>query len=61
MSHIYAFFGCVVYVPIAPPQRTQLGPLRRLSIYVGKKSPTIVRYLILDRRSQTRYICELSL
>ena len=28
-------FGCTVYVPIAPPQRTQMVPQRRLGIYVG--------------------------
>ena len=33
------------YVPIAPPQRTKLDLLRRLSIYVGYESPTIIRYL----------------
>ena len=33
------------YVPIAPPQRTKLDLLRRLSIYVGYESPTITRYL----------------
>src|ERR1044072_2028415 len=34
-----------VYVPIAPPQRTKMGPQRRLSIYVGYESPSIIRYL----------------
>ena len=29
------FFGCAVYVPIPPPQRSKMGPQRRLSIYVG--------------------------
>ena len=28
-------FECVVYVPVAPPQRTKMGPQRRLGIYVG--------------------------
>jgi hypothetical protein len=38
--NIYHFriFGCVVYVPIVPPQR-------RLGIYVGFDSPSIIRYL----------------
>ena len=39
------FFGCAVYVPIAPPQRTKMGPQRRLGIYVGFDSPSIIRYL----------------
>ncbi|KAJ9561775.1 hypothetical protein OSB04_006935 [Centaurea solstitialis] len=44
ISHLY-IFGCVVYVPIAPPQCTKMGPQKRLSIYVGYESPTIIRYL----------------
>ena len=38
-------FGCAVYVPITPPLRKKMGPQRRLDIYVGYESPTIVRYL----------------
>ena len=38
-------FGCAVYVPIAPPQRSKMGPQRRLGIYVGFDSPSIIRYL----------------
>jgi hypothetical protein len=38
-------FGCVVYVPIAPSQRTKIGPQRRLGIYVGFDSSSIIRYL----------------
>ena len=37
ISHLRVF-GCVVHVPIAPPQR-------RLRIYVGFDSPFIIRYL----------------
>ncbi|KAM2666623.1 hypothetical protein EV2_018434 [Malus domestica] len=44
ISHLRVF-GCVVYVPIAPPQRTKMGPQRRLGIYVGFDSPSIIRYL----------------
>ena len=44
ISHL-RIFGCAVYVPIAPPQRTKMGPQRRLCIYVGYESPTIIRYL----------------
>nr|GEX32610.1 reverse transcriptase domain-containing protein [Tanacetum cinerariifolium] len=34
ISHL-RIFGCAVYVPIAPPQRTKMGPQRRLGMYVG--------------------------
>ena len=44
VSHIKTF-GCAVYVPIAPPQRTKMGPQRRMGIYVGYDSPTIIKYL----------------
>jgi hypothetical protein len=44
ISHLRVF-GCAVYVPIAPPQRTKMGPQRRLGIYVGFDSPSIIRYL----------------
>ena len=44
ISHL-RIFGCAVYVPITPPLRTKMGPQRRLGIYVGYNSPTIVRYL----------------
>ena len=35
-------FGWMVYVPLAPPQRTKMGPQRRLRIYIGYKSPSII-------------------
>ena len=38
-------FGCAVYVPIAPPQRSKLGPQRRLGIYIGYESPSIIKYI----------------
>ncbi|KAF7137709.1 hypothetical protein RHSIM_Rhsim07G0041900 [Rhododendron simsii] len=44
ISHLRVF-GCAVYVPITPPQRTKMGPQRRLGIYVGFDSPSIIRYL----------------
>ena len=40
----FRIFDCVVYVPIAPPQRSKLGPQRRLGIYVGFSSPSIITY-----------------
>ena len=44
ISHLRVF-GCAVYVPIAPSQRTKMGPQRRLRIYMGFDSPSIIRYL----------------
>jgi len=40
ISHL-RIFGCAVYVPISPPQRTKMVPQRRLGIYVGYESPSI--------------------
>ncbi|KAG7531336.1 Ribonuclease H-like superfamily [Arabidopsis suecica] len=44
ISHLKTF-GCAVYIPIAPPHRTKMGPQRRMGIYVGFDSPTIIKYL----------------
>ena len=44
ISHL-RIFGCGAYVPIAPPNRTKMGLQRRLKIYVGFESPSIIRYL----------------
>jgi hypothetical protein len=44
LSHL-KIFGCTVYVPISPPQRTKMGPQRRLGIYIGFHSPSIIKYL----------------
>ena len=44
ISHLRVF-GCVVHVPIAPPQHTKMGPQRILGIYVGFDSLSIIRYL----------------
>ena len=44
ISHLRTF-GCAVQVPIAPPQRTKMGPQCRLGIYVGFNSPSIIRFL----------------
>ena len=41
LSHL-RIFGCAVYVPIPPPQRTTMGPQRRLGIYIGFNSPSII-------------------
>ena len=34
-----------MYVPIAPPKHTKMGPQRRLGIYVGYESPSLIKYL----------------
>ena len=44
ISHLHKF-GCATYVPISPPQRTIMGPHRKLGIYVGYQSPSIIKYL----------------
>ena len=44
ISHLRKF-GCAVYVPIPLPKRTKMGPQRRLRIYVGFNSPSIICYL----------------
>ena len=51
-------FGCAIYVPIAPPQRTKIGPQRRLGIYVGFETPSIIRYLepLTDDVFITRFV-----
>ncbi|CAA2961065.1 copia-like poly, partial [Olea europaea subsp. europaea] len=38
-------FGCAFQVPILPSQFTKMGPQRKLGIYVGFDSPSIIRYL----------------
>ena len=44
ISHL-RIFGWAVYVPIAPPKRTKIGPHRRLGIHIGYESPSIIKYL----------------
>ena len=44
ISHLRVF-GCAVYVPIPPNQRSKMGPQRRLGIYVGFLSTSIIHYL----------------
>jgi hypothetical protein len=38
-------FGCAVYAPISPLQRTMMGPHKKMGIYVGYHSPSIIKYL----------------
>ena len=44
ISHL-GVFGCAVYVPIPPNQCSKMGPQRRLGIYVGFHSTSIIQYL----------------
>lgn len=44
ISHLRRF-GCQVYVPIPPPQRSAMGPLRKSGIYVGYETVSIIRFL----------------
>ena len=39
-------FGCAVYIPIPPPQCTAMGAQRKLRVYVGFESPSIIKYLV---------------
>ena len=43
VSHL-RIFGCAIYVLIVPPSRTKMGFQRKLGIYVGYDSPSIMRY-----------------
>jgi hypothetical protein len=44
ISHLRKF-GCCLYIPISPPQRTAMSPHRKVGIYVGFQSPSIIKYL----------------
>ena len=44
ISHLIVF-ECAVYVPISPPRRTKMRPQRKLGVYVGFNSPSIIKYL----------------
>jgi hypothetical protein len=44
VSHLRTF-GCAVYVPIPPPNRSKMGPQRRLGIYIGFISASIILFL----------------
>ena len=55
ISHLRVF-GCALHVPIAPPQRSKIGLQRRLGIYVGFDSSSIIRYLEHLKRDVFRVI-----
>jgi hypothetical protein len=38
-------FGCAVYISIYLPQHIKMGPQKRLGIYIGFESPSIIKYL----------------
>jgi hypothetical protein len=44
ISHLHKF-RCCVYIPISPPQRTVMSLHRKVGIYVGFQSPSIIQYL----------------
>ena len=44
ISHLRTF-GCAVWVPLPPKLQSKIGPKRRLGIYIGCESPSIIRYL----------------
>jgi hypothetical protein len=44
ISHLRKF-GCCVYISISPPQRIAMDPHRKVGIYVGFQSPSIIKYL----------------
>jgi hypothetical protein len=44
ISHL-GKFGCIVYAPIWPQQRTTMGPHKKIGIYVVYYSPSIIKYL----------------
>jgi hypothetical protein len=46
ISHLRKF-SCVVYAPISLPQRITMDPHRKIGIYVGYHSPSIIKYLEL--------------
>ena len=56
ISYLHTF-GCAVYVPISPPQRTTMRPQRRLGIYIGFNSPSIIIYFepLTDDLFTTRF------
>jgi hypothetical protein len=56
ISHLLKF-GCAIYAPISPPRRTSTGPHRKLGIYIGDYSPSIIKYLepLTEDLFTTRY------
>jgi hypothetical protein len=44
ISHLRKF-GCAIYALISPPQRAMMGHHRKMGIYMGYHSPSIIKYL----------------
>ena len=44
ISHLRVF-GYAIYVPLAPTHQTKLGPQRRIGIYIGFQSSSIINYI----------------
>jgi hypothetical protein len=44
ISHL-RIFDCAIYVPISLPKRTSMGSHKKIGIYVGYLSPSIIKYL----------------
>ena len=44
-ENIFPSLGKANSVPVAPPQRTKMGPQRRIGIYISFDSLSIIRYL----------------
>jgi hypothetical protein len=50
-------FGCAVYISIYLPQHIKMGPQKRLGIYIGFESPSIIKYheLLIDDSFTTQF------
>jgi hypothetical protein len=44
ISHLRKF-GCTVYAPVSPQKRTTMDAHKKIGIYVGYHSPSIIKYL----------------
>jgi hypothetical protein len=57
ISHMRKF-GCIVYAPISPPQRTTMDPHRKMGIYMGYHSSSIIKYLesMTENLFTTRFV-----
>jgi hypothetical protein len=51
ISHLRKF-GCAVYAPISPMQLTVMGPYRKMDIYVGYHSSSIIKYKMVGTKCQ---------
>jgi hypothetical protein len=56
ISHLKTF-GCVVYVPIASPKHSKMGPHRRFRIYVRHESLSIINILNINHGHIYSKVC----